>query len=442
MEVTGQSALRNSHFVIVLCGVLILFDGYDLVVFGNVVPSLLRHPGWEFTPVVAGRIAALTLVTMAAGAVVAGTLSDRFGRRKLVLGSLALFSAAMIVTAISPNVEFFELSRVVAGFGLGAMFPTVTALIMEFAPARIRNLAYSFAFFGYLIGGVIAAGLGMIVIQNLGWRAMFWAGSLPLLLLPLLYKVLPESPAWLMSEGRHDTAKRVIEQYGLDPAPAALPAHTVTSVRSRIKLMFGPGYSVATVMFCITQFCSLLLVSGMSTWLPTIMTRLDYSLGFALAFTLFLNIGAALGAALAARQADKLGAKPMVVTLFALGTLSVSLITLRPPTAVAFVLIAVVGAGSLGAQILTNAFGASLYPAASRGAGLGFGLAVGRVGGIAGSFVGGSLLSSSVNVVWIFYLLAGIAALGAIVALLLPLTPAAVEDRRVRRADAKRLGTC
>lgn len=433
MDVSGKNTARSSKFIIVLCGVLILFDGYDLVVFGNVVPALLHEPGWQFTPLVAGRIAALTLIAMAVGAVVAGTLSDRFGRRRIVLASLCTFSLAMIATAVSPTVELFEASRIVGGVGLGALFPTVTALIMEFAPARTRNLAYSYAFFGYLIGGILAAGLGMIVIDALGWRAMFWVGALPLVLLPVLYKILPESPMWLISEGRIDAAREVIEQYKLDPVPVTPSNRADVSGRSRISLLFGPGYSIATVMFWITQFCSLLLVTGMITWLPTIMTRLDYSLGFALAFTLILNVGAALGAAIAARQADRFGAKPMVVALFTLGALAVVLITLRPPTVIIFVLIAAVGAGSLGAQILTNAFGASLYPAANRGAGLGLGLAIGRIGGIVGSLAGGSVLASHVNVLWIFYLLAGIAALGAIVTLLLPLTPAAMEDKLLRR---------
>lgn len=437
MGVTRSLSVRSSKFVVILCGILILFDGYDLVVFGNVVPALLNEPGWGFTPVVAGRIAALTLVAMAVGALVAGTLSDRFGRRAIVLGSMTFFSAAMVATALSPNVEVFEIARVVGGLGLGAMFPTVTALLMEFVPPAIRNRSYSFAFFGYLIGGVLAAGLGIVLIDSLGWRSMFWAGAFPLLLLPVIVKVLPESPAWLLSEGRRDEAETIAQSYGLALPPASVlhsPEADAAPVQSRIGALFGPRYAVATVMFWMVQFCSLLLVTGMVTWLPTIMTRLDYSLGFALAFTLALNVGAAIGAFLAARRADRTGARQVVVALFLVGAVAVSLITLRPPTIAVFVLIAAVGAGSLGAQILTNAFGASLYAPAFRGAGLGFGLAIGRIGGIVGSFVGGALLASSVSVLVIFYLLAAIAVVGALAAAVLPLTPVALEERRVQRA--------
>ena len=423
-----QRSGAGSTLIAALCGALILFDGYDLIIYGNTVPALLAEPGWGLTPGGAGRIASLTLVGMAVGALVAGTVADRVGRRAVILASLVVFSLSMAVCALATGPALFTAARMIGGVGLGAMFPIATALIVEFAPAGRRALTYSFAFFGYLIGGVVAAALALALLEDTGWRTLYWIGAAPLLLLPVFWRWLPESLAWLTARGRTAEAAATSARYGL-PAPAATPTTAPEQSPSGIRTLFSGPYALSTVLLWATQFCSLLLVFGMVTWLPTIMTRLEYSLGSALAFVLALNIGAAIGAYGAARVADRIGPKSLVVLLFLLGAAAVAALASRPSTAVVFALIAVAGAGTLGTQILTNVFGASLYPAASRATGLGWALGVGRLGGIVGPSIGGAILGSTLAPEWNFYLFAGVGCAGALFACLLPLTPAAKEAR-------------
>ncbi|RNL87548.1 MFS transporter [Halostreptopolyspora alba] len=431
---TDPTPPRGSTLVLVLCGVLILFDGYDLVVYGNVVPALLAEPGWGLTEVDAGRIASLTLVGMSVGALLAGLLADRFGRRRVIMMSVLVFSTSMAACALATLPLLFEVARALGGVGLGAMFPSATALIMEFARPGRQAMSYSLAFFGYLIGGIAAAGLGMLLIEQFGWRTMFWIGAVPLLLFPVLLRHLPESPAWLVSRGRREEAHRIAERSGLDTAPL-VPRPAGGSTWSAV---FAPGYRTATVTLWLIQFCSLLLVTGMVTWLPSMMHQIGYSLGFALGFVLILNCGAAIGAVVAARSADRIGAKKPVVALFVLGGAGLFILALQPQPLIAFALIAVAGAGTLGAQILVNAFGASLYPDAVRGSGLGWALAVGRTGAIAGPVVFGAVMATDSGAITNFYVLAGIGVLGALLAACLPLTPAAREAiSRMRRETRK-----
>jgi MFS transporter, AAHS family, benzoate transport protein len=420
----------GSSLIVALCGLMILFDGYDLVVYGNVVPALLVEPGWGLTSVSAGRVASLTLAGMAVGAVLAGVLADRVGRRRVIVASLIVFSASMAACALATGLVPFELFRALGGLGLGAMFPSATALVVEFARPGRQAMAYSLASFGYLAGGIAAAGLGILLIEPVGWRVMFWIGAAPILLVPVMMTWLPESPAWLLSRGRDAEAQRIIERFGLDaarfapqssrPGPQAAEAATGTSV-------FAPGYRVATVMLWLIEFCSLLLVFGMVTWLPTMMQKLGYSLGFALGFALILNVGAAIGAVTAARSADRAGARVPVTVLFGIGAAGLLVFALHPPTALAFLLIALGGAGTIGAQILVNTFGASLYPSAVRGRGLGWALGVGRTGAIAGPVAFGAVLASGRGAVTNFIILAVVAVVGAVLCATLPLTAAARE---------------
>lgn len=432
---TVRGARSGSPLIVALCGVLILFDGYDLVVYGNIVPALLAEPGWDLTPVDAGRIASLTTVGMAVGALLAGALADRFGRRRVIVASLVVFSLSMAACALAPDAVTFEVLRAVGGLGLGAMFPSATALVVEFARPGRQAMSYSLAFFGYLIGGVAAAALGLVLIEPFGWRVMFWIGAAPLLLLPVLLRMLPESPSWLVARGRTEEATAIVERFNLDRARLAPPAEPAGAEgRSRVAAVFAQDYRFATALLWLVQFCSLFLVFGMVTWLPTMMRGIGYTLGAALTFALILNVGGAIGAVLGARGADRRGPKGAVVALFATGVAGLVVLALQPPSAVAFVLVALAGAGTLGAQILVNTFAASLYPVASRGSGLGWALGVGRIGAVVGPVVFGALLAAEGGAVTAFYVLAAVAAAGAVFAAALPLTPAAQSGLAALRA--------
>ncbi|MCP1415583.1 aromatic acid/H+ symport family MFS transporter [Paenarthrobacter sp. A20] len=405
--------------VIGICAAMILFDGYDLIVFGNVIPSLIAEPGWQVTPAIAGRIASLTLVGMLIGALVAGTLSDRLGRRSVVIISLAWFSLTMAACAVAPDPRVFEIARIIGGLGLGALFPTVTALVIEVAPERRKALAYSFTLFGYLAGGIVAGILALALIPTLGWRSLFWAGALPILLVPVAMKFLPESPAWLAAKS----------------APASLKASR-KSAMSSISALFKDGFARNTILAWGVQFCSLLLVFGMVNWLPTIMISMGYNLQSALFFAVTLNVGAAVGSLIGARLADKGLTKKVTAVLFIVGCLSVAALSFGPPTAVMFALVALAGAGTLGTQILVNVFVSSIYPAHMRGTGLGWALGIGRLGAIVGPLIGGAILGAGMPAQWNFYIFALVAALGML--LVLPIAVQVRANNATNNVDAVR----
>ncbi|ASN19991.1 MFS transporter [Arthrobacter sp. YN] len=398
---SASTPTKGGGLVIAICAAMILFDGYDLIVFGNVIPSLIAEPGWGVTPAIAGRIASLTLVGMLVGALTAGTLSDRFGRRNVVIASLAWFSITMAVCAVAPNAQVFEIARIIGGFGLGALFPTVTALVIEIAPERRKAMAYSFTLFGYLAGGIVAGVLALALIPTLGWRSLFWAGALPLLLVPVALKLLPESPAWLAAKSLSAEGQAAVRK----------------SATSSISALFKDGLARNTLLAWGIQFCSLLLVFGMVNWLPTIMIGMGYNLQSALFFAVTLNVGAAIGSLIAARIADKGRTKSVVAVLFTIGCLAVAALSFGPPTVVMFALVALAGAGTLGTQILVNVFISSIYPAEIRGTGLGWALGVGRLGAIMGPLIGGAILGAGMPAQFNFYVFAIVAAIGMLLVL-------------------------
>ena len=168
-----------SLWILGICFVAIAAEGYDLFVYGTVVPSLLEYEQWGLTPQQAGFIGSLAPVGMLFGALVASTVGDLWRRRKVVLFCVVWFSLAMGLCAISPSPGFFGFSRFLAGLGLGGGLPTITALIIEYSPAQRRNFNNALVSVGIAVGGVFAALLAIVVIPALGWRAMFFIGTFP-----------------------------------------------------------------------------------------------------------------------------------------------------------------------------------------------------------------------------------------------------------------------
>ena len=183
---SGVRSSRSGLAVVAICFLTIVCDGYDLIVYGSVLPSLLAEPGWGIGPAEAGAIGSYALAGMLIGALAAGTLTDAVGRRKIVLVGIVWFSVAMGLCALAPSAGMLGLFRFLAGLGLGGVLPSAIALTVEYAPRGRRQLYNALMFAGYSVGGVLAAVLALVLVADQGWRIMFWIGVMPLWTLPLM----------------------------------------------------------------------------------------------------------------------------------------------------------------------------------------------------------------------------------------------------------------
>ena len=414
---------RSGRIVLLLCFLTIVFDGYDLVVYGATVPSLIAHPAWDIDPARAGLIGSLALVGMLIGTMTVGALTDILGRRKIMLFAIAWFSVCMLATAAAPNESVFAVLRFLTGLGLGGVVPTCIALTVEYAPKSRRQIANALMFSGYSVGGVGAAVLAISALPELDFQWLYVVGAVPLLtLLPIAYRYLPESIAFLAARRSTVTARATADQFGLVfddivtesraiPAPGAGgPGH-----QSSLRELFSSRWRRSTLLFAGANFCGLLLVYGLNTWLPQIMRGAGFELGSALAFLLVLNVGAIVGSIGASWVADRIGIKKVVTTSFILAFISIFLISLNLPVALLFVLVAFAGLGSVGTQILVGGFCATHYPQRLSPTALGWSLAVGRIGAMMGPIIGGVIASAALGYQVNFYAFALVAVIGAVI---------------------------
>jgi MFS transporter, AAHS family, benzoate transport protein len=419
-----QDALRRRTvvWVVTLATVGLIFDGYDLVVYGTVVSTFLRDPTQigEVTPAVAGALGSYALVGVLVGALLAGTVGDIIGRRKVMLAAYAWFSIGMAVTAMMTTTTGFGLLRFITGLGVGALVATTGALVAEFAPAGKKNLANAITYSGVPLGSLLAAFLAILLLAGIGWEGMFWIGALPLVtLLPLAFFKMPESPSWLASRGRMDEARAISERTGV-PVPAAPAAAPAAARRERAGFagLFGREYWLPTVLMGLMSATGLVLVYSLNTWLPELMLRAGFNAKGSLSFLLVLNGGAVIGALLGSRVADRFGAKPVVAACFLIGALAIGALTLSLPLGVLLAVVAVVGLGTSGTQTLIYGFVANYYRTNVRGAGVAWCAGFGRLGGVGGPLLGGFLIAAGFELASIFYVLAGLGLLGLILTLL------------------------
>lgn len=419
-----RPARKSSRFMIVaLCCMTIVLDGYDLIVYGTVVPTMLDGSAeWTLTTAEAGRIGSYALVGMLIGAIVIGTVTDLVGRRRIMLGCIAWFSTAMAFAAMAPTPELLGLARFVAGLGLGGVVPTAIALTIEYADPRRRNAANGIMFSGYSIGGIIAALTAIWVIPELGWRAMFWVGAGVgwLLLLPITAVLLPESAAYLLARGRRAEAEALASRFGVTLEEPTVDSPRKSGGLSTLTALFDRRYLRGTLMFWLGTGVGLLLVYGLNTWLAQIMREAGYPLGSALGFLIALNVGAIVGTPLLGALADRLGSKPVTTGMFLVAAVCIFLLSLQLPNALLFLLVGVAGACTIGTTILVNAYTATFYPAQMRATGLGWALGIGRLGAILGPIYGGFILSSGWGLDANFYAFAVPALIGAMAMLLVP----------------------
>ncbi|MDR6535245.1 aromatic acid/H+ symport family MFS transporter [Variovorax soli] len=385
---------RFHGLVLFWCALIIVFDGYDLSVVGIALPSIMANMRVDATH--AGFMVSSALFGMMFGAIFLGTIADRIGRRWAIVICVGLFSIFTAAAGFAKDPVSFGAMRFLAGLGIGGVMPNVVAHMTEYSPKKIRATLVTLMFSGYAVGGIIAAILGKSLIERYGWQSVFFAAGLPMLLIPLILKSLPESMPFLLATGRTDALKTIASK--LDPGyqPLATDRFAVPAEdkadRAPIKHLFGEGRGFSTVMFWIAFFMCLFMVFALSSWLTKLMASAGYSLGSALTFVLVLNVGAMVGAILGGWLADRFHIKYVLAAMYALAAISLTLLGYKMPTPVLFVLVGLAGASTIGTQIVANAYTGQFYPMAVRSTGLGWALGVGRSGAILAPILIGTLV--------------------------------------------------
>jgi MFS transporter, AAHS family, 4-hydroxybenzoate transporter len=406
---TTEHALENQRLgplqirVAVICALIQMCDGYDVGSIGWAVPSLTH--AWHIAPSAFALAFLWSNIGVMAGALLAGPIGDRIGRKPLLLMSLALFGLASLASAFSPSLGFMAGTRFFTGAGIAGGFAGTVALTGDYTPQRRRAMMIMLTFTGAPIGGFLGGlVVSLLLAEGFHWPVIFIIGGVfPLALMAVSLLWLPESPRLLAARANLSPREQALLQ-SLDIAPATAGPQMVDVARTNpIKMLFSEGLALQTTLLWIIFFCSLLNLFLFVFWLPEVLHLIGMTPAQAVFTTSLYPLGGIAAVLYLGWAIDRFGTRRSLAVHYAAGIVFIALISLVVlPYLALLAVVLLSGLTVIGSQTGLNAACGKLYPARMRASGYGFATGVGRLGGIAAAPLGGYLLARGLPPTYVF----------------------------------------
>jgi benzoate transport len=416
----GERPMLLVQWLMILIPVSInMVDGYDLLALAQAAPVLTRE--WNLRPDELGELLSYSLAGMAIGALGVSPIADTKGRRPAILFCLILMSLGMFGGAMSQGYWGMAAARLLTGIGIGGMTSTAGAVAMEYASDKRREFAPSFVASAYPVGTILGGFVAIAVLDEFGWRGIFWVGGcLSALLFPIAWLWLPESLEFLLSrqpKGALEKTNKVLRRLQLPPLEA-LPPMTVSANdgMASIREIFAREHRWEMLRLCIAHPLNMFSFYFIINWAVKWVTELGLSTAAGIGYSIYVSIGGIFGGLFAGWIAGRVGVKRLtVITLFGMAAMII-LFGLLPANLPLLVGNAVL----LGAMLFASACGCWLsiayaFPPQLRATGLGIATTVGRIGSIFGPLTAGYLLVAGFDKTIICVLLAIPAMLAAVI---------------------------
>ncbi|WP_035883164.1 aromatic acid/H+ symport family MFS transporter [Cupriavidus metallidurans] len=412
-----QSLIDSQRFsayqwlILVLCFLIVAVDGFDTAAMGYVAPALVQDWGIEKSSL--GPVMSAALFGLAFGAIFAGPMADRVGRKKVLVLSVFFFGACSLATAFAPTIWWLTVLRFLTGLGLGAAMPNAVTLMSEYAPARRRAVLVNTMFCGFPLGSAAGGFFAAAIIPQFGWHSVLvFGGIVPLVLAVVLVTTLPESVRYMVvRQYPADQIRQVLARVTgarVDSASAFTISEAAPASSSAIGTVLAPRYRLGSTMLWLTYFMGLVIFYLLTSWMPTLMKDAGFSLQRASFLTALFPLGGGIGTIAAGWFMDRFNPNKVIAITYALtGVLIYAVGQVASGDQVVLgVLIFLAGTAMNGAQSSMPSLAAAFYPTQGRATGVAWMLGIGRFGGITGALLGAELLRLHLGFDVIFTLLA------------------------------------
>ena len=389
-------------WLVVFLGFLLnLADGIDVVAMSVTAPSVAA--AWGLERAALGPLFSAALFGMAIGAAGLAPLSDRLGRRLLLVAAMLLVGLSMLAVSWiegTASVTVFSILRFVSGLGIGVIFGSAPALASEFMPSRYRSLAVSLVVMGYPVGAVLAGPIANALIPDYGWTAVFTVGGvLTLCIAVVTWALLPESPEFLVSRAgnrpdRELVVNSLLARLDRDPVsaletnvmrPSATPVAQILTVERRLR----------TLALWVIYFMGFLTMYFMLSWIPTLFVDSGYARAQGIEALTGFNLGAVPGILVLAFLTTRLSLVPLLSLFFVSASAVLAYVGLAEPSGLdsLMVLMFVGGVFLHGGFTCLYALATKTYPSDIRAAGVGWAAGLGRTGAIVSPLLAAMLIS-------------------------------------------------
>lgn len=310
--------------ITLVVGIGAFFDLYEIFLGGVLAAALAEQ--WHLGPTAKSWVIAAGFLGMFVGANVLSVLADRFGRRRMFMINLAAYSLFSLLCAFAPDLSWFLVLRFLSGLGLGAELVLVDTYLAELLPRAVRGRyiahAYTFGFLGVPVAALLGARL-VAAHQPLGvegWRWLLVAGALGAGFLQVMRRQLPESPRWLVVQGRGEDAERIVaglEERVARESGGSLPsvpeAETVPERKVPLAEMFRGDQWRRTVMWWIFQVLQTVGYYGFGSLAPVVLTAKGHTVTESLLYAALSFCGYPVGSALSVPLIDRIERRTLII---------------------------------------------------------------------------------------------------------------------------------
>ena len=379
--------------IVVLCALMLFLDGIDNQGISYVAPALTQ--AWHLTRGALAPVFTAGIIGVALGALVTGPLTDRFGRRPMMLGTVIWFSLLTLAVTQAGDLDELLVLRFLACLGLGGLVPMAVVVSSENAPRRTRATMVTLATCGYSLGAASGGVLAAQLIPHYGWPSIFWVGGIaPLFLLLAMWAWLPESVRLLaLRPGTGPRIAAILQR--VNPALEFPPGVQFVNSREQPKAEFRPfqlfteSRASTTLLLWIIFFLNLTVLNLLNSWLPTLVDTTGLPHEQALRIASSFQFGGMVGVISMGVLADRVGFFRVLPIAFLVGGTCVGLVgSVGTSIYLMVAMIAVAGFCNIGCQLTSAALAASLYPTDIRGTGVNWAHGVARIFSTVGSAPG------------------------------------------------------
>jgi MFS transporter, AAHS family, 4-hydroxybenzoate transporter len=366
----GTATVPRSYLVVAVGFLVAMVDGYDTLMLAFIAPLFAKE--WAAPPEVVGEIFASSYAGAALGATVIGIAADRFGRKTLLLVSLATAGILTMLCAWSSSPGQLMVLRAFAGLGLGGALSTVTAITAASTPERQRRATVTRMFLGFPVGAIVGGAVTAAAMTLVGWRGIFLGGGIcALLLIPVVAATVRHSLATETGVGSR------------------------THARKPLRELIAQGRFGTTVLFCVCVFLMLLTSYFLVNWIPTVLALNGMTPARAAVGAVILNCGGIVGTLILSFVIDRTRPLAPVVGCLCAGAILIALLghAITSSGNARLLLVFAVGLLIIGAQGGIPALCIHFYPPAVYATATGVSLASGRLGSIIGPLIAGYLVA-------------------------------------------------
>ena len=366
-----------------------MFDAMDTGLISFILTTMADE--WQMSAAEKGWVVSITFVGMAIGAVFAGGLADRIGRRTVFAMTLLIYSLATALCAFAPNLTWLLLFRFIVGLGLGGQLPVAVTLVSEYIPAHVRGrfIVLLESFWG--LGWLVAALMSYFVIPNYGWHIAFLLGGLPALYVFMILKKVPESVPYLINRGRIAEAHALVQKLERQCGVEVIEQIEVKAVADKQSVSFRQLWSGPlarrSLMLWLIWFGIVYSYYGIFTWLPSLLVKQGYSIVQSFEYVLIMILAQLPGYMVAAWLVEKLGRKPTLAGFIALCAMAAYFFGQANSVNMIMFWGCLMSFFNLGAWGVLYTYTPEQYPTNIRAFGSGWASAIGRMGGIVAPLV-------------------------------------------------------